>query len=729
MFSIASLALAFTVSVGSGVATAEDVRVRELEWLRKELPPLKFFDQWLAETGELPPDFSKLEAHPTPQSLVTVTRNGQPHRLTVEEWPAQRAVLRDRLEEWLLGKAPPAPGNVQATVESKTSEPTHEVWTVQLTFGPDHGAKLPCWLWIPKAPKTKRLPVFISDAERTGRFAMAAMEEGRFAICIYGASDRNDASKDYKDLFGKFSWCDLRRRAWSASRAVDWLTTLDFVDSSNLYIGGHSRSGKVSLIAAAFDDRIAGVIGSSPGGGGGSMNSCFSDLYYLNASAEVLSRGFPTWRSPRLRFFTGRENQLQADNDMIYALVAPRPLMMSTALHDPVENTWAIEQFFEHVREVYELLGHPENMGQRYRPGPHAPDPDTYLAHSRFLVQASERKSIAEAFPYRPYHLWNYDAWAAKQLASKAPEPLSSTASRVEIADRIKWLLGEAPDQSAPAPQTKLSAKANSPARATFGNGLLADVHYPEASDSGGKLPAVLWLGPFSTATGYGTTFTATGDAPQDVFTKAGFVMMGYDPIGTRDRHDERRSFYEDHPRWSLMGKMVQDARDALTALAVSPHVDQKRIYVVGYGMGGMTTSFLMALDDRPAGAAIIAGFTPFRTDTDARGTGGIRRWSHLYGWIPRLGRFVGHEDRVPVDFDQILVAAAPRPMLVMAPARDWHSTHADIQSAVEAAQKQSGQYGDQFTLLSPDRWIEFNRSMQSQVSNWLKMRATEVRR
>jgi hypothetical protein len=94
---------------------------------------------------------------------------------------------------------------------------------------------------------------------------------------------------------------------------------------------------------------------------------------------------------------------------MIYALVAPRPLMMSTALHDPVENTWGIERVFEQVQEVYKLLGRPENIGLRYRPGPHAPDAGAYAAHNEFLLRAIEGKSITESFPYRPPVCWSDD--------------------------------------------------------------------------------------------------------------------------------------------------------------------------------------------------------------------------------------------------------------------------------------------------------------------------------
>ena len=40
---------------------------------------------------------------------------------------------------------------------------------------------------------------------------------------------------------------------------------LPAIDAGRIAITGHSRNGKQSLIAAAFDERISVVVGSSPG--------------------------------------------------------------------------------------------------------------------------------------------------------------------------------------------------------------------------------------------------------------------------------------------------------------------------------------------------------------------------------------------------------------------------------------------------------------------------------
>ena len=139
--------------------------------------------------------------------------------------------------------------------------------------------------------------------------------------------------------------------------------------------------------------------------------------------------------------------------------------------------------------------------------------------------------------------------------------------------------------------------------------------------------------------------------------------------------------------------------------------------------MGGMVAALTAALNERVAGAVSVAGFTPWRSDTAASGTGGMGRYSHLYGWLPRLGAFVNHENKVPVDFNEILAAAAPRRMLVLAPTLNWHETHQDVQRAVDMARKAYELLGagDRIQMQSPEQILRFNDEMQTRVIDWLK--------
>ncbi len=730
----------------------------ELARIKRILPPLKFFDDWLAKTKRLPPDFGSLRAQPFLPDPLTTLRGGKESRVAAADWPARRKEIADLTERWLLGHAPPPPGNVRAAGIEKSTVDGREVWKVVLEFGPNHAAKLHCTLHLP--PGQKPAPVFLCDNAGYRSWAADAMGQG-FAFCSHDARDRNDDSSAYADLFGDYDWAAFRRRGWSASRVVDWLETLDFIDKKKIIIGGHSRSAKSAMTAAAFDPRFAAVIASSPGSGG-SMPYRYCDGSYFGESAEVLTRTFPDWVLQEVRFFSGRENLLPADSHFLYALIAPRPLLMSTAIHDWVEGTWSVEQVFRAVQPVYQLLGKGGEMGLRYRPGQHSTDAATTKDYSRFMLAVASGKPAAELFPFRPYHPWNYEAWekanppgpdAAKLPARGLDNPTLSPsgakltpaqwpARREEIRKTLLSLLGEGPayeekpvemgkgetDEEAarlardfpPAPQKT---------KVRFGDSINGNIYYPgsRTPGKGGKHPGIVFLGPLACSSGYTGSYRSfnTPMTHMELSARAG-IVLAYDPLGTGGRQEERRTFYERHPRWSLMGKMVLDARCAVDALLKCPEVDPRQIYLVGYAMGGMVAAMTMALDDRPAGAVVICGFTPFRTDTDASGAGGVRRYSHLYGWMPALGAFVGREAKIPVDFPEILACAAPRPMLIVAPTLDWHAVHADVGKAVEQARKayQLLGAGQALELDEPEDANRLTQAMHLKAAGWLKARA-----
>ncbi|MCL6431854.1 MAG: Eco57I restriction-modification methylase domain-containing protein, partial [Anaerolineae bacterium] len=99
----------------------------------------------------------------------------------------------------------------------------------------------------------------------------------------------------------------------------DYLGTVPQADRLRIALTGHSRNGKQSLIAAALDERIALVISSSSGAGGAMPARYFSEQH-LGEGIELLTRRFPDWFHPRLRFFVGREDRLPVDLHELVAL-------------------------------------------------------------------------------------------------------------------------------------------------------------------------------------------------------------------------------------------------------------------------------------------------------------------------------------------------------------------------------------------------------------------------
>ena len=158
--------------------------------------------------------------------------------------------------------------------------------------------------------------------------------------------------------------------AFTLQTVVDHLLTVPQVDKARIAITGYSRAGKMALIAAALDERIAAVVAGSTGVGGVTPWR-LSGEYGMGEGVESTTRSFPIWFHPRLRFFSGKEDRLPVDGNLIVAMVAPRAILIQYGLNDEVTNTWSHEQAYYSARQVFSLLRQPNRIGLLRVPGFH----------------------------------------------------------------------------------------------------------------------------------------------------------------------------------------------------------------------------------------------------------------------------------------------------------------------------------------------------------------------
>lgn len=255
----------------------------------------------------------------------------------------------------------------------------------------------------------------------------------------------------------------------------------------------------------------------------------------------------------------------------------------------------------------------------------------------------------------------------------------------------------------------------------SFGYGVRGDLYYPANTPPGAKLPTVIWLHGFSYPLGYMWVYR-TDLHPILALVQAGYAVLAYDQSGFGSRMNEAAPFYDRYPHWSQMGRLVEDARSAIGALEKDSVVDAQHIYLFGYSLGGTVGLYTAALDERVKGVVSISGFTPMRTDTASVGDGGIARYSQERGLIPRLGFFIGHESQIPYDFDDMIAAIAPRPVLVVQPELDRDASPAQVRQAVERAAKVYTLYGASGKLALEQPW-DYNRlpsSTQDDIVKWM---------
>jgi pimeloyl-ACP methyl ester carboxylesterase len=256
----------------------------------------------------------------------------------------------------------------------------------------------------------------------------------------------------------------------------------------------------------------------------------------------------------------------------------------------------------------------------------------------------------------------------------------------------------------------------------SFGQGVRGTLYYPANTPEGTKLPVAIWLHSYSYPLGYMWVYHREPH-PILALVKQGYAVLAYDQAGFGSRMNEAGPFMDRFPRWSLMGRMVEDARAAVDTLSRDAQVDPEQIWLFGYSMGGSVALHTAALEPRVKGVVSVAGFTPMRTDTTDKGTGGLARFSIERPLLPRLGAFIGRESKVLYDYDELLATLAPRPVLVVQPRWDRDATPADVHAAVERARKAYALYKAPEKLALDEPW-DYNRlpaDTQDRAIAWMK--------
>ena len=255
----------------------------------------------------------------------------------------------------------------------------------------------------------------------------------------------------------------------------------------------------------------------------------------------------------------------------------------------------------------------------------------------------------------------------------------------------------------------------------SFGDYIHGNLYYPvdeQGKPTGDRLPGVVFLHEYAYPTGFARRIQPFFER----IIEQGFAVFAFDMIGFGTRIQEGTLFYERYPHWSKLGKMVADVRSALDMLQNLEFIDSRSIYVVGYSLGATVGLYSTALDGRIAGAASVCGFTPLRLAAREKEIEGIRAFSHLHGLLPRLGFFVGHEKRIPVDFHEILAAIAPRPLLVVAPELDRDADFPGVKACVSKVNRIYRLYRAESHLefSGPVDYSRFSETRQKEVVDWL---------
>lgn len=755
---------------------SESDRRDYLDWMNRTLPEVPEWTEWQRSTGTLPPDFESL---PRQNSLPDPLRFVDGRRVTsAADWPARRAEIRSLFERYVTGSFPSKPRLDRVVELEITRGEGYVTRDVRLEYGPESKATMRVRVTLPEG--SGPFPVLISP--NLNGWAPALIRRGYASVGFAGNDGMDDAAM-LKELYPDHDFATLPRRAWAAQMVLDFMESIPQIDQDRIALFGYSRDGKMATMAAALDERIDALIAGSTGVGG-VLPWRLSGERGTGEGIESTTRMFPSWFAPQLRFFSGREDRLPVDANLLVAMIAPRAILMESGYNDEVSNLWGVEQTYYSTEPVYQLLGGEGRMGVMQVPGFHgANDQDKCIDWLDIQFGRSPAKWHNEFF-----FPWNFAEWRRRSggATPAAPAPVrggvlalpgggtARNAAQWEpraesIRRSVDWALGNQPPRMAPTaapagrggfrgrpqpgPTVVAQGTVGNPGRTApdvpawvigrggqefgwlepqknqvesrrirFGSGLTGDLYYPTGVAEGTKLPTVIWLHGYSYPLGYMWVYRRDLH-PILALAEAGYAVLAYDQSGFGSRMKESAPFYDRHPQWSVMGRLVEDARAAIDALETDAIVDPTRIHLFGYTLGAAVGLHTAALDPRVKGVVAVAGFTPMRTDTAERGTSGVQRYTHERGLLPRLGSFIGQESRIPYDYDELLGLIAPRAALVVQPRRDREAHPEDVRAAVAEARKVYSLHGDptKLGLIEPDDIARFPNATQAEVINWMR--------
>lgn len=677
--------------------------------------------------------------------------NGQPVD-DGRDWQRRREEIRRLWCDTYLGDFPVVtpPLLKSRVVGESRGTGAWSVREVELTFETPKQASFRIRLWLPDDALSPRPLLLTQPRHYQMAWAEEAVRRG-YVVCFYPGVDYNHREKEFpgyenawrifKKEYPEASWSSsLAIQAWLASRALDHLLGAPpsdgyAIDGKKVGIIGHSRYGKQSLYAAAFDERITAVVARSSG----SPAAAGYRFTGRDAFMETV-RDYPDeWARSSLKTFFGRENELPVESNGLIALIAPRACLLHTAYNDGSDPTFAVERTYRSAKRAYRLLNAGQNLCLQYRSGNHNPiTPEHIRMNLDWFDLAFGRGTVVRAdFPEKLLHEFDWQRWKERQR----PGDLVSPEGDADLKARVRWMLGDAPERANPklilrdeaAPGVaKWSRDRWKPAgiqrqQVSFGENVHGSlISQREPGDSDGLMPLVVWLHPYNYSHGSNEGYGVEGTAIYYRLAAAGYTVLAFDQLGFGDRLLEGADFYERHPRWSKLGAMVRDVRDAvrfvrggrgIVAGGSLPEFDREKVYLLGYSLGGQVALHAAALDDDVTGVATFCGFTPLRSDTGARPTGGIRRLSEWHALLPRLGLYLGRESEIPYDYDELLGAIGPRPCLVYAARKDWHASLADVEACVEKAKSNSLQF------VAADDVNRFQSAQHAVFLDWLAAR------
>ena len=314
-----------------------------------------------------PHELKKVAAPSLPPLLVQGESSA-----TLKDWQAARSKLHAR---WMaiLGTPPEKPTSLHVEDHGKDRQPSFDRRVLSFTAEGDDRIKVA--LLVPKnikpnerrpaavvihetTPLTYRQPAGLAGpADR--HFGVELVQRGFVVLCpecfilkpppgVEAAGPINVAKLQAAALKKRRpGWTGMGKLTFDASRCVDFLESLDYVDKDRIGCLGFSLGAKQVIYAMAFEPRYKAGVANE--GGVGIRMSNWHDEWYLGA--------------------TIKDRLTTLDHHQLLALAAPRALLIQGGGSADGDASWP---FIAAALPIYRLHGVADRLGLHDHGGKHA---------------------------------------------------------------------------------------------------------------------------------------------------------------------------------------------------------------------------------------------------------------------------------------------------------------------------------------------------------------------
>ena len=386
-FELASLAVA-----GAALSSAPTVSAQ------RPLPKSEYdyvdwsWENWRKITGSVRPRILGEQAGKA--ELIEFLGSNGKQIASPTQWRERREEITRRLNVF-LGQRPESKPPLNERILEDTQREDHILR--KLVYQTEPKEYVPSYLLIPRNLKG-RAPIALCPHQTTQagkkepaglagnpqlQTALHLVKRG-FVTFTYDAlcfGERHDAaSGHYGDAIPFYRkhprWSLMGKMIWDLQRAVDYLETLDFVDTDRIASIGHSHGGYTTLFSMAFDDRIKAGVSNC---GFDTLRIDGNTWRWSKATALLPLLGFYV-TNPRLNmdFYRAVPDSgvvdVPFDMHELLALIAPRPLLLSASDEDFVfpNGGWSTRKALSRIEPLYEGLGSKENLSSFYFSGGHS---------------------------------------------------------------------------------------------------------------------------------------------------------------------------------------------------------------------------------------------------------------------------------------------------------------------------------------------------------------------